>query len=47
MTTEAGASKRGGAIAKRAKDDFEAQTKQKVITNENFLPLNNKIEEIK
>jgi len=47
VVENAKASKRGGAIAKRAKDDFEAQTKQQVITNENFLPPNNKIEEIK
>lgn len=32
------AGKRGGAIAKRAKDDFEEHTGQKVITNQNFLP---------
>ncbi|MBP9741888.1 MAG: hypothetical protein KBD37_00855 [Burkholderiales bacterium] len=31
------ASKKGGAIAKRAKNDFEKQTGQKIITNENFL----------
>jgi hypothetical protein len=31
------AGKRGGAIAKRAKDDFEEQTGQKVVTSENFL----------
>lgn len=49
VVENARASKLGGAIAKRAKDDFEEQTGQKVITNENFLPakaelkkLNNK-----
>lgn len=29
---------KGGAVARRAKIDFEIQTGQKVITNENFLP---------
>jgi DNA-damage-inducible protein D len=28
----------GGRVAKRAKDDFEQQTEQKVITGSNFLP---------
>lgn len=37
VTENAKASKKGGAIAKRAKDDFEEQTGQKVITNDNFL----------
>ena len=32
------AGKRGGKIAKRAKDDFEQETGQKVVTGENFLP---------
>lgn len=32
------AGKRGGKIAKRAKDDFEQETGQKVISGENFLP---------
>jgi hypothetical protein len=32
------ASKRGGSIAKRAKVDFERETSQKVVTEENFLP---------
>ena len=39
VTENANASKRGGAVAKRAKEDFEEQTGQKVITGENFLPL--------
>ena len=39
VTENAKASKRGGAVAKRAKEDFEEQTGQKVITNDNFLPL--------
>lgn len=38
VTENAKAGKRGGAIAKRAKDDFEEQTGQKVITDANFLP---------
>ncbi|HLX54887.1 MAG TPA: Bro-N domain-containing protein [Aquella sp.] len=37
LDKNAKASKRGGAIAKRAKIDFEQETGQKVITNENFL----------
>lgn len=32
------AGKRGGAIAKRAKIDFEKETGQQVVTSENFLP---------
>lgn len=36
------AGKRGGAIAKRAKDDFENETGQKVITGDNFLAAPNK-----
>ncbi len=32
------ASKRGGAVAKRAKIDFEKETGQTVLTSENFLP---------
>jgi DNA-damage-inducible protein D len=38
LDKNAKASKRGGAIAKRAKIDFEKETGQKVITGENFLP---------
>ncbi len=37
LDKNAKASKRGGAIAKRAKNDFEQDTGQKVITCENFL----------
>ena len=37
------AGKRGGKIAKRAKDDFEQETGQKVVTGENFLPPQKKI----
>jgi DNA-damage-inducible protein D len=29
----------GGRVAKRAKDDLEQQTGQKVVTGSNFLPL--------
>ena len=32
------AGQRGGAVAKRAKIDFEKETGQKVVTGENFLP---------
>lgn len=38
VAENAKAGKRGGAIAKRAKDDFEEQTGQKVVTDANFLP---------
>jgi DNA-damage-inducible protein D len=38
LDKNAKAGKRGGAIAKRAKTDFEQETGQKVLTNENFLP---------
>jgi DNA-damage-inducible protein D len=33
--------KRGGAVAKRARKDYELQTGQKVVTNKNFLPVTN------
>lgn len=36
----------GGNIAKRAKDDFEERTGNKVITNDNYLPPKNKTKEI-
>ena len=36
----------GGNIAKRAKDDFEERTGNKVITSENYLPPKNKTKEI-
>ena len=32
------AGKRGGKVAKRAKDDFEQETGQKIVTSDNFLP---------
>jgi hypothetical protein len=38
VAENAKAGKRGGAIAKRAKDDFEEQTGQNVVTDTNFLP---------
>ena len=31
--------KKGGGIAKRARLELEAKTKKKVITKENFLPI--------
>lgn len=37
----------GGNIAKRAKDDFEERTGNKVITSDNYLPPKNKTKEIK
>lgn len=36
----------GGNIAKRAKDDFEERTGNKVITSDNYLPPKNKTKEI-
>lgn len=39
--------KKGGAVAKRARKDYELQTGQKVISGQNFLPLENKIEKLK
>lgn len=41
------AGKRGGAIAKRAKEDFEEETGQKVVTNENFLLAGDKTKKLK
>lgn len=38
--------KKGGAVAKRARKDFELQTGQKVISNKNFLPIKKKIKEL-
>ena len=38
LTENIEAGKRGGKIAKRAKEDFEEETGQKVISSENFLP---------
>ena len=36
------AGKTGGRIAKRARLELESKTKKKVVTKENFLPLNSK-----
>ena len=41
------AAKVGGNIAKRAKEDFEERTGQKVISNENYLPKSKKTKQIK
>jgi hypothetical protein len=41
------AAKVGGNIAKRAKDDFEERTGQKVVTDQNFLPASKKPKQIK
>lgn len=41
------AGKRGGKIAKRAKEDFEHETGQKVVSVENFLPPQNKTKKLK
>lgn len=32
----------GSNISKRAKEDFEERTGQKVVTDENYLPVNQK-----
>ena len=39
------AAKRGGSIARKAREELEAVTGQKVVTRENFLPNQKKIEE--
>ena len=36
------AAKIGGNISKRAREDFEERTGQKVVTDENYLPENKK-----
>ena len=41
------AAKNGGNIAKRAKEDFEERTGQKVVTDENYLPTAKKPKQIK
>ena len=41
------AAKIGGNIAKRAKEDFENRTGQKVVTGSNFLPKTHKTKQIK
>lgn len=46
MTENSKAAQIGGNIAKRAKDDFEERTGNKVITSENYLPPKNKTKEI-
>ena len=46
MKENAKAAQIGGNIAKRAKDDFEERTGQKVITSDNYLP-NKKPKQIK
>jgi len=38
------AAKRGGSIARKAREELEAVTGQKVVTRENFLPSQKKIE---
>lgn len=40
------AAQKGGGIAKRAKEDFEQQTGQKVITSNNYLPSPKEIKRI-
>lgn len=39
--------KKGGAVAKRARKDFELQTGQKVVTGKNFLPPKKKVKRLK
>ena len=41
------AAKIGGNISKRAKEDFEARTGKKVVTEENYLPTNSQKTQIK
>ena len=38
------AAKIGGNISKRAREDFEERTGQKVVTDENYLPTQKKAE---
>lgn len=47
MDENKNAAKIGGNIAKRAKDDFEERTGQKVVSSENYLPEEKKIKQIK
>lgn len=47
MKENSKAAKVGGNIAKRAKEDFEERTGQKVVTGENFLPKTQKTKQIK
>lgn len=47
LNQNAKAAKVGGNIAKRAKEDFEERTGQKVVTDNNFLPKQNKTKQIK
>ena len=41
------AAKIGGDIAKKAKEDFEERTGQKVVTSDNYLPTGKKAKQIK
>lgn len=41
------AAKIGGDIAKKAKEDFEERTGQKVVTSDNYLPVEKKPKQIK
>ena len=47
MKENSKAAKVGGNIAKRAKEDFEERTGQKVVTGEHFLPKPQKTKQIK
>ena len=46
MSENSKAAKVGGNIAKRAKEDFEQRTGAKVVTDNNFLPTENKVKKI-
>lgn len=46
MKENKNAAKIGGNIAKRAKDDFEERTGQKVVTSNNYLPKTKKTKQI-
>jgi len=41
------AAKKGGSVAKRAREDFEKTTGRKVVTDSNFLPKEQKTKQIK
>jgi hypothetical protein len=46
FTENAGASKKGGGVAKNARKELESKTRKSVITGENFLPLRKNINKL-
>lgn len=47
LLQNAGAGKRGGAVAKNARKELESKTGKNVVTGENFLPPGNKSKKLK